>query len=112
MWWKILFPAGLFGYSCVAKAAFDIEAKLRMYRLHSRRFPVEELPDDEQECANWLHKLYQEKVSWLWKHQYPTVRFIYEPYYVLFLTFPQLYQGTYVSSLQLFSERCTVYFLS
>nr|ADO27983.1 1-acyl-sn-glycerol-3-phosphate acyltransferase gamma [Ictalurus furcatus] len=26
-----------------------------------RRFPVEEIPDDEKECANWLHKLYQEK---------------------------------------------------
>ncbi|XP_060754819.1 1-acyl-sn-glycerol-3-phosphate acyltransferase gamma [Neoarius graeffei] len=26
-----------------------------------RRFPVEEIPDDEKECAAWLHKLYQEK---------------------------------------------------
>ncbi|TKS67435.1 1-acyl-sn-glycerol-3-phosphate acyltransferase gamma [Collichthys lucidus] len=26
-----------------------------------RRFPVEDIPDDEKECANWLHKLYQEK---------------------------------------------------
>ncbi|XP_076839456.1 1-acyl-sn-glycerol-3-phosphate acyltransferase gamma [Brachyhypopomus gauderio] len=26
-----------------------------------RRFPVEEIPDDERECADWLHKLYQEK---------------------------------------------------
>ncbi|CAF94227.1 unnamed protein product, partial [Tetraodon nigroviridis] len=26
-----------------------------------RRFPVEDIPDDEQECAKWLHKLYQEK---------------------------------------------------
>ncbi|XP_026118988.1 1-acyl-sn-glycerol-3-phosphate acyltransferase gamma-like [Carassius auratus] len=26
-----------------------------------RRFPVEEIPDDEKECAIWLHKLYQEK---------------------------------------------------
>uniref|UniRef100_A0A8C1B7R9 1-acylglycerol-3-phosphate O-acyltransferase 3 n=1 Tax=Cyprinus carpio carpio TaxID=630221 RepID=A0A8C1B7R9_CYPCA len=26
-----------------------------------RRFPVEEIPDDEKECADWLHKLYQEK---------------------------------------------------
>ena len=34
------------------------------YSLPSRRFPVEDIPDDEQECANWLHKLYQEKVSW------------------------------------------------
>lgn len=23
---------------------------------------MEDIPDDEQECANWLHKLYQEKV--------------------------------------------------
>uniref|UniRef100_A0A8C6TXN2 1-acylglycerol-3-phosphate O-acyltransferase 3 n=1 Tax=Neogobius melanostomus TaxID=47308 RepID=A0A8C6TXN2_9GOBI len=28
-----------------------------------RRFPVEEIPEDEKECANWLHKLYQEKVK-------------------------------------------------
>ncbi|MCJ8747964.1 hypothetical protein PDJAM_G00159530 [Pangasius djambal] len=26
-----------------------------------RRFPVEEIPHDEKECADWLHKLYQEK---------------------------------------------------
>ncbi|XP_066563180.1 1-acyl-sn-glycerol-3-phosphate acyltransferase gamma isoform X2 [Amia ocellicauda] len=26
-----------------------------------RRFPVEDIPEDEKECANWLHKLYQEK---------------------------------------------------
>ncbi|GAA6095378.1 1-acyl-sn-glycerol-3-phosphate acyltransferase gamma, partial [Tachysurus ichikawai] len=26
-----------------------------------RRFEVEQIPDDEKECANWLHKLYQEK---------------------------------------------------
>lgn len=30
--------------------------------LPTRRFPVEDIPDDEQECAKWLHKLYQEKV--------------------------------------------------
>lgn len=29
----------------------------------NRRFAVEDIPDDEQECANWLHKLYQEKVN-------------------------------------------------
>ncbi|KAE8601864.1 hypothetical protein XENTR_v10013818 [Xenopus tropicalis] len=26
-----------------------------------RRIPLEEIPEDEQECASWLHKLYQEK---------------------------------------------------
>ncbi|OCT93545.1 hypothetical protein XELAEV_18011223mg [Xenopus laevis] len=26
-----------------------------------RRFPLEEIPEDEQEAAAWLHKLYQEK---------------------------------------------------
>ncbi|XP_066517229.1 1-acyl-sn-glycerol-3-phosphate acyltransferase gamma [Hoplias malabaricus] len=26
-----------------------------------RRFPVEEIPDDEKECADWLHNLYREK---------------------------------------------------
>ncbi|XP_029449994.1 1-acyl-sn-glycerol-3-phosphate acyltransferase delta isoform X1 [Rhinatrema bivittatum] len=29
--------------------------------LYVRRIPLEEVPEDEQECANWLHKLYQEK---------------------------------------------------
>ncbi|XP_014892547.1 1-acyl-sn-glycerol-3-phosphate acyltransferase gamma isoform X2 [Poecilia latipinna] len=29
--------------------------------LRVKRFSVEDIPDDEQECANWLHKLYQEK---------------------------------------------------
>ncbi|KAJ4933022.1 hypothetical protein JOQ06_029860 [Pogonophryne albipinna] len=29
--------------------------------LSVRRFPVEDIPDDEKECATWLHKLYQEK---------------------------------------------------
>lgn len=29
----------------------------------ARRFEVKDIPDDEQECANWLHKLYQEKVK-------------------------------------------------
>uniref|UniRef100_A0A8D0AS07 1-acylglycerol-3-phosphate O-acyltransferase 3 n=1 Tax=Sander lucioperca TaxID=283035 RepID=A0A8D0AS07_SANLU len=29
--------------------------------LSVRRFPVEDIPDNEQECAIWLHKLYQEK---------------------------------------------------
>ncbi|XP_041418711.1 1-acyl-sn-glycerol-3-phosphate acyltransferase delta isoform X2 [Xenopus laevis] len=26
-----------------------------------RRIPLEEIPEDEKECASWLHKLYQEK---------------------------------------------------
>lgn len=29
--------------------------------LYVRRIPLEEIPEDEQECATWLHKLYQEK---------------------------------------------------
>ncbi|CAG5865433.1 unnamed protein product [Menidia menidia] len=29
--------------------------------LHIRRYTVDEIPDNEQECATWLHKLYQEK---------------------------------------------------
>lgn len=29
----------------------------------ARRFDVKDIPDDEQECASWLHKLYQEKVN-------------------------------------------------
>ncbi|MEQ2159379.1 1-acyl-sn-glycerol-3-phosphate acyltransferase delta [Goodea atripinnis] len=31
--------------------------------LYVRRIPLESVPDDEAECAAWLHKLYQEKVS-------------------------------------------------
>ncbi|KAG8444475.1 hypothetical protein GDO86_009592 [Hymenochirus boettgeri] len=31
--------------------------------LYVRRIPLEDIPEDEQECANWLHKLYQEKDS-------------------------------------------------
>lgn len=29
----------------------------------NRRFPLEEIPQDEKEAAQWLHKLYQEKVK-------------------------------------------------
>uniref|UniRef100_A0A8C5PN57 1-acyl-sn-glycerol-3-phosphate acyltransferase delta n=1 Tax=Leptobrachium leishanense TaxID=445787 RepID=A0A8C5PN57_9ANUR len=29
--------------------------------LYVRRIPLEEIPEDEKECASWLHKLYQEK---------------------------------------------------
>ncbi|KAH1173876.1 1-acyl-sn-glycerol-3-phosphate acyltransferase delta isoform X1 [Mauremys mutica] len=29
--------------------------------LYVRRIPLEEVPEDEQECSKWLHKLYQEK---------------------------------------------------
>lgn len=29
--------------------------------LYVRRIPLEEIPEDEQECSNWLHRLYQEK---------------------------------------------------
>lgn len=30
--------------------------------LGHRRIPLEMIPEDEAECATWLHKLYQEKV--------------------------------------------------
>ncbi|CAH2250882.1 1-acyl-sn-glycerol-3-phosphate acyltransferase delta isoform X1, partial [Pelobates cultripes] len=29
--------------------------------LYVRRIPLEEIPEDEKECASWLYKLYQEK---------------------------------------------------
>ncbi|CAH2218566.1 1-acyl-sn-glycerol-3-phosphate acyltransferase gamma [Pelobates cultripes] len=32
-----------------------------MLSLCLRRFPLEDIPLDEKEAANWLHKLYQEK---------------------------------------------------
>ncbi|XP_062384272.1 1-acyl-sn-glycerol-3-phosphate acyltransferase gamma [Sardina pilchardus] len=32
-----------------------------MADMNIRRYPVDEIPDDEKECAVWLHKLYQEK---------------------------------------------------
>ncbi|XP_054869032.1 1-acyl-sn-glycerol-3-phosphate acyltransferase gamma-like [Amphiprion ocellaris] len=38
-----------------------VNGKKYKANLSVRRFPVEDIPDDEQECANWLHKLYQEK---------------------------------------------------
>ncbi|XP_036396969.1 1-acyl-sn-glycerol-3-phosphate acyltransferase gamma-like [Megalops cyprinoides] len=38
-----------------------ISGKKYMADMSVRRFPVEEIPDDEKECADWLHKLYQEK---------------------------------------------------
>lgn len=31
--------------------------------LPCRRIPLEEVPEDEDACAAWLHRLYQEKVS-------------------------------------------------
>lgn len=36
---------------------------IHLYSVPRRRFPVEDIPDNEEECANWLHKLYQEKVK-------------------------------------------------
>ncbi|XP_014028872.1 1-acyl-sn-glycerol-3-phosphate acyltransferase gamma [Salmo salar] len=38
-----------------------INGKKYLADMRIRRFPVEEIPEDEKECANWLHKLYQEK---------------------------------------------------
>lgn len=35
--------------------------------LPCRRIPLEEVPEDEDECAAWLHRLYQEKVSAAWR---------------------------------------------
>ena len=29
--------------------------------IFARAFPVEQIPKDTNECANWIHKLYQEK---------------------------------------------------
>lgn len=31
--------------------------------LYVRRIPLEEVPEDEDRCSAWLHKLYQEKVG-------------------------------------------------
>ncbi|CAL8254483.1 unnamed protein product [Lota lota] len=39
-----------------------------------RRFPVDQIPEDEKECANWLHRLYQEKDA-LQEQYYTTGRF-------------------------------------
>ncbi|XP_051471270.1 1-acyl-sn-glycerol-3-phosphate acyltransferase delta isoform X1 [Apus apus] len=45
--------------------------------LYVRRIPLEEVPEDEQECSNWLHKLYQEKDAFQEKYYrtgtYPAV---------------------------------------
>ncbi|KAF7662424.1 hypothetical protein LDENG_00235930 [Lucifuga dentata] len=42
--------------------------------LYVRRIPLESVPDDEAECAAWLHKLYQEKDSFQ-EHYTQTGRF-------------------------------------
>lgn len=31
--------------------------------LPCRRIPLEQVPEDEDQCSAWLHRLYQEKVS-------------------------------------------------
>ncbi|KAJ6664583.1 hypothetical protein lerEdw1_006156 [Lerista edwardsae] len=35
----------------------------QFHTISFRRIPLEEVPEDEQECSKWLHKLYQEKDS-------------------------------------------------
>lgn len=35
-----------------------------------RRIPLELIPEDEAECAAWLHKLYQEKVRVCWRWRF------------------------------------------
>ncbi|XP_039857142.1 1-acyl-sn-glycerol-3-phosphate acyltransferase delta isoform X1 [Simochromis diagramma] len=42
--------------------------------LYVRRIPLELIPEDEKECAEWLHKLYQEKDSFQ-EHYAKTGRF-------------------------------------
>uniref|UniRef100_A0A3B5B8Z6 1-acyl-sn-glycerol-3-phosphate acyltransferase delta n=1 Tax=Stegastes partitus TaxID=144197 RepID=A0A3B5B8Z6_9TELE len=42
--------------------------------LYVRRIPLESIPEDEAECAAWLHKLYQEKDSFQ-EHYEQTGRF-------------------------------------
>lgn len=42
--------------------------------LYLRRIPVEEIPEDEKECADWLHKLYQKKDA-LQEEYFTTGRF-------------------------------------
>lgn len=42
--------------------------------LYVRRIPLESIPEDEAECAAWLHKLYQEKDSFQ-EHYSQTGRF-------------------------------------
>ncbi|XP_029926598.1 1-acyl-sn-glycerol-3-phosphate acyltransferase gamma [Myripristis murdjan] len=45
-----------------APTLLDI-VKGRKYKadMSLRRYPVEQIPEDEKECAEWLHRLYQEK---------------------------------------------------
>ncbi|KAM6916530.1 1-acyl-sn-glycerol-3-phosphate acyltransferase delta [Xenentodon cancila] len=42
--------------------------------LYVRRIPLDSIPEDERECAAWLHKLYQEKDSFQ-EHHAQTGRF-------------------------------------
>uniref|UniRef100_A0A6Q2ZEG8 Phospholipid/glycerol acyltransferase domain-containing protein n=1 Tax=Esox lucius TaxID=8010 RepID=A0A6Q2ZEG8_ESOLU len=38
-----------------------VNGRKYMADMSVRRFPVENIPEDEKECADWLHKIYQEK---------------------------------------------------
>nr|XP_046175105.1 1-acyl-sn-glycerol-3-phosphate acyltransferase gamma-like [Oncorhynchus gorbuscha]XP_046175106.1 1-acyl-sn-glycerol-3-phosphate acyltransferase gamma-like [Oncorhynchus gorbuscha]XP_046175107.1 1-acyl-sn-glycerol-3-phosphate acyltransferase gamma-like [Oncorhynchus gorbuscha]XP_046175109.1 1-acyl-sn-glycerol-3-phosphate acyltransferase gamma-like [Oncorhynchus gorbuscha]XP_046175110.1 1-acyl-sn-glycerol-3-phosphate acyltransferase gamma-like [Oncorhynchus gorbuscha]XP_046175111.1 1-acyl-sn- len=38
-----------------------VSGKKYMADMNIKRYPVEEIPEDEKECATWLHKLYQQK---------------------------------------------------
>ncbi|KAJ7413170.1 1-acyl-sn-glycerol-3-phosphate acyltransferase delta [Willisornis vidua] len=55
------FSCGIFGIAAV-KRALKSAVLLSVILLHIfLRIPLEEVPEDEQECSTWLHKLYQEK---------------------------------------------------
>ncbi|CAB1328036.1 unnamed protein product [Coregonus sp. 'balchen'] len=38
-----------------------VSGKKYMADMNIKRYPVEEIPEDEKECATWLHELYQRK---------------------------------------------------
>lgn len=58
---------------CFATCHFLSTGVIIIYRrdltspLPCRRIPLELIPEDEAECAAWLHKLYQEKVQVCWR---------------------------------------------
>jgi len=46
---------------CQVNFLFSIFISIYSYDFSLRRIPVSEIPQDTEECSNWVHKLYQEK---------------------------------------------------
>lgn len=60
-----VFTLAAFNFPLEAFVVVDVRALTSPLGL--RRIPLEAIPEDEAECATWLHKLYQEKVGGVFK---------------------------------------------